>query len=40
VKIKLDEHIPQPLSPVLEALGHDVRTVVNQGLTGHSDEAI
>jgi len=40
VKIKLDEHIPHPLSPVLAALGHDVRSVVDQGLTGHADDAI
>lgn len=40
MKVKLDEHIPQQLSPVLAALGHDARTVVDQGLTGNPDQAI
>ena len=40
MKIKLDENIPHQLSPVLTALGHDVRSVFDQGLTGHSDETI
>lgn len=40
MKIKLDENIPHALSPALVALGHDVRTVVDQGLTGQSDDAI
>ena len=40
MRLKLDEHIPQQLSPVLAALGHDARTVVDQGLTGHADQAI
>jgi predicted nuclease of predicted toxin-antitoxin system len=40
VKIKLDENIPQSLSPALKALGHDVRTVVDQGLTGHPDAGL
>ena len=40
MKIKLDENVPHRLSPVLTALGHDVRTVADQGLTGHSDDEI
>ena len=40
MKIKLDENIPDRLSPVLAKLGHDVRTVVDQGLTGRSDDEI
>lgn len=40
MRFKLDEHIAQQLSPVLAALGHDARTVVDQGLTGHADQAI
>jgi predicted nuclease of predicted toxin-antitoxin system len=40
VKIKLDENIPHALSPALIALGHDVRTVVDQGLTGQPDDAV
>lgn len=40
MKIKLDENIPHSLSPALIALGHDVRTVVDQGLTGKSDDVI
>jgi len=40
VKIKLDENIPQSLSPTLMNLGHDVRTVLDQGLTGFPDDSI
>jgi hypothetical protein len=40
VRVKLDEHIPQQLSPILAALGHDAQTVVDQGLTGDADQAI
>lgn len=40
MKIKLDENIPHSLSPALVELGHDVRTVVDQGLTGRSDETV
>ena len=40
MKIKLDENIPHRLTPVLTAIGHDVRTVADQGLTGHSDDEV
>lgn len=40
MKIKLDENIPHRLSPVLTSLGHDVRTVVDQRLTGRPDDVI
>ena len=40
MRIKLDEHIPGTLCGYLAALGHDVRTVVDQGLTGHRDHVI
>lgn len=40
MKIKLDENIPNLLTPFLSSFGHDVRTVADQGLAGYSDEAI
>ena len=40
MRIKLDENLPSALSAVLSTLGHDVDTVVDEGLGGHSDEAV
>jgi predicted nuclease of predicted toxin-antitoxin system len=40
VRIKLDENIPARLAPDLAALGHDVETVVGEGLTGRDDGQI
>jgi predicted nuclease of predicted toxin-antitoxin system len=40
VKIKLDENIPVSLVQVLTLLGHDVHTVMGQGLSGRADEEI
>ena len=40
MKIKLDENIPASLSTRLVALGHDVDSVPEEGLTGHSDTAV
>jgi hypothetical protein len=34
MKIKLDENITTELIPILSAQGHDVDTVVMEGLTG------
>jgi hypothetical protein len=34
VKVKLDENIPVMLVEALTLLGHDVQTVIGQGLTG------
>ncbi len=40
MKIKLDENMPIGLVSVLEALGHDVVTVPEEGLIGHKDREI
>jgi predicted nuclease of predicted toxin-antitoxin system len=40
MKIKLDENIPFNLSTDLAALGHDVDTVVQEGLKGHADPSV
>jgi len=40
MKIKLDENIPGRLVSVLSQLGHDVDTVVQEGLSGRDDERI
>jgi predicted nuclease of predicted toxin-antitoxin system len=40
VKVKLDENIPVSLVEVLASLGHDVQTVIGQGLTGRADAEI
>jgi predicted nuclease of predicted toxin-antitoxin system len=40
MKIKLDENIPRRLVDVFAEAGHDVDTVVNQGLAGHPDAAV
>jgi predicted nuclease of predicted toxin-antitoxin system len=37
VRIKLDENIPQSAVSRLNALGHDVHTVIEEGLSGRSD---
>jgi predicted nuclease of predicted toxin-antitoxin system len=37
VKIKLDENVPVSAASRLVALGHDVDTVVDEGLAGRSD---
>jgi predicted nuclease of predicted toxin-antitoxin system len=38
VKIKLDENLPAALATDLQALGHDVDTVREEGLTGRPDQ--
>jgi predicted nuclease of predicted toxin-antitoxin system len=40
VKVKLDENIPVSLGEALTLLGHDVQTVIGQGLTGRTDREI
>jgi predicted nuclease of predicted toxin-antitoxin system len=40
VKIKLDENIPARLARDLGYLGHDVETVVGEGLTGEDDRQL
>jgi len=40
MKIKLDENIPRRLVDVFAEAGHDVDTVVEQGLGGHPDAAV
>jgi predicted nuclease of predicted toxin-antitoxin system len=40
VKLKLDENLSRHLRPLLEALGHDVLTVADEGLLSQPDAVI
>jgi predicted nuclease of predicted toxin-antitoxin system len=40
MRIKLDENLPYGLVVELSALGHDVDTVPQEGLTGQADDAV
>ena len=40
MKIKLDENISVSLVPVLQQLGHDVDTVLEEGFGGQPDDAV
>jgi predicted nuclease of predicted toxin-antitoxin system len=40
MRIKLDENLPDSLSPLLKQLGHDASTVNDEGLTGGADHEI
>ena len=40
MKVKLDENIPVSLAEVIALLGHDVHTVIGQGLVGRVDREI
>lgn len=40
MKIKLDENLPDRLVPALTDLGHDVDTVILEGLAGQDDHAV
>lgn len=40
MRIKLDENIPASAVPVLSLLGHDVDTVLDEGLAGQDDRAV
>jgi len=37
MKIKLDENMPGQLVSVLTSLGHNVETVIQEGMAGHPD---
>ncbi len=40
MKIKLDENLPTLVGPIVEAAGHDVDTVVDEGLAGADDPSV
>jgi len=40
MRLKLDENIPAKAAPYLRALGHDVDTVLEEGLGGQEDAAV
>lgn len=40
MKLKLDENLPVSLAGRLRALGHDVDTVRDEGLTGRDDDTV
>ena len=40
MRLKLDENLPGSLSPLLEGYGHDVSTVLQEGLGGTLDDDI
>lgn len=40
MRLKLDENLPASAEPRLRALGYDVDTVLDEGLTGHPDRAV
>jgi hypothetical protein len=40
VRIKLDENLPRSLRRSLELLGHEVDTVLDEGLGGELDETL
>jgi hypothetical protein len=40
MKIKLDENLPIKLKPLLASLGHDVESVIDEGLSGKSDREV
>ncbi len=40
MKIKLDENLPARLGDVLSDLGHDIDTVIQERLAGHSDAEV
>ena len=40
MKVKLDENLPRAASRAVEAFGHDVDTVVDEGLGGESDARV
>ena len=40
MKIKLDENLPARLGDVLSDLGHDVDTVIQERLAGHSEAEV
>ena len=40
MKVKLDENIPVSLAEALTLLGHDVHTVIGEGMSGRTDHEI
>ena len=40
MKIKLDENLPDILADSLQNLGHEVHTVLGEGLKGRNDQVI
>ena len=40
MRFKLDENLDLRLAPLLVEGGHDVETVLSEGLSGRSDEAV
>lgn len=40
MKIKLDENLPLRLAPILQRAGHDVDTVLQEGLGGKPDHEV
>lgn len=40
MKIKIDENLPQALARILNNLGHEAHTVVQEGLAGRDDQAV
>ncbi len=40
LRFKLDENVPGEAASVLRAAGHDVRTVLDQGLGGRADDEV
>jgi predicted nuclease of predicted toxin-antitoxin system len=40
MRFKLDENLSRHLAPEIAALGHDVHTAGDEGLTGQPDEAV
>jgi predicted nuclease of predicted toxin-antitoxin system len=40
MKLKLDENLPASAAALLSVRGYDVDTVRDEGLTGHSDDAV
>lgn len=40
MKIKVDENLPAGVSEVLAAAGHDVHTVIGEGLAGQVDRVV
>ena len=40
MRVKLDENVPMRAAAPLAALGHDVDTVVDEGLAGTADDAL
>jgi len=40
MKIKLDENLPRALASSLAAIGHDVQTVIAEGIAGEGDPVV